>query len=170
MSNPLEDQPPPITTSGFQDQFDGLSKEVKGIAASISTLVKAITPQNNAATQSGADGVPDPQTVPEAGNDPKRAQDTEREKEGDGYLDHNTEGSTYPIQDSTSAFLELAFGLKKPIDNKTRKTWEAKFRVPECEVTRCPKLDTIIEEVVKKLMPSTTTRSFPDCKISSWTQ
>ena len=28
--------------------------------------------------------------------------------------------------------------------------WESKFRIPECDVTRCPKLDTIIKEVVKK--------------------
>ena len=44
----------------------------------------------------------------------------------------------------------MTFLLKKPIDNKTRKTWEGKFRVPKSHVARCPKLDTIIEEVVKK--------------------
>ena len=39
----------------------------------------------------------------------------------DDHLDHDVkDSSTYPIQESTSAFLELAFGLKKPIDNKTR--------------------------------------------------
>lgn len=36
------------------------------------------------------------------------------------------------------------------MDNKTRKTWESKFQVPECEVTKCFKLDSIIKEVVKK--------------------
>ena len=54
------------------------------------------------------------------------------------------------IQESTSAFLDLAFGLRKPVDNKAHKTWESKFRVPECNATRCPKLDTIIEDAVKK--------------------
>ena len=70
----------------------------------------------------------DPQTVPENVTDPRRAQDTESVKEHDGDADHKADdSSTYPIQESTSAFLKLAFRLKKPIDNKTRKTWEAKF-------------------------------------------
>ena len=113
--------------------------------------MKAITPKDNAATQSGSDGVTDPQTVPN-NMDPIRAQDTDLTmKKGDGHLDHKVDASsTYTIQESTSAFLELAFGLKKPIDNKTRKAWEAKFRTLECDATRCLKLDTIIEEVVKK--------------------
>ena len=57
---------------------------------------------------------------------------------------------TYPIQESTTAFLNLAFRLKKPVENKTRKGWEEKFQVPECDATRCPKLDSIIEDVIKK--------------------
>ena len=40
--------------------------------------------------------------------------------------------------------------LKKPMDNKTRKTWEIKFKVPESNAKRCPKLNTIIERVVRK--------------------
>ena len=93
----------------------------------------------------------DPQTVPENVTDPRRAQDTKSVKEGDGHADHEAnDSSTYPIQESTSTFLKLAFELKKPIDNKTRKTWEAKFRVPESDVTRCPKLAVIIKEVVEK--------------------
>ena len=71
--------------------------------------------------------------------------------EGDGHLDHEVDtSSTYAIQESTSAFLELAFRLKKPIDNKTQKALVAKFRTPKCDAARCPKLDMIIEEVVKK--------------------
>ena len=62
----------------------------------------------------------------------------------------NEENNTYAIEESTRAFLELAFALKKPADNKTRKTWETKFKVPESDATRCPKLDTIIEGVVRK--------------------
>ena len=101
---------------------------MKEIVASIATLVKAIMPKDNAATQSGSDGATDPQTVPNNMN-PIRAQDTDLSvQEGDGRLDHEVDASsTYAIQESTSAFLELAFGLKKPIDNKTRKAWEAKF-------------------------------------------
>ena len=60
--------------------------------------------------------------------DPRRAQDTESVKEDDGHADHEADdSSTYPIQESTSAFLELAFRLKKSIDNKTCKTCAAKF-------------------------------------------
>ena len=74
-----DDQPSPITTSGeVQGQLDGLSKELKELAASIAMLVKAITPKDNAAAaQSGSDGIMDPQTVPEDVTDPRRAQDTE---------------------------------------------------------------------------------------------
>ena len=100
------------------------------MAASIATLVKAITPKDNTTAQSGSDCIMDPQTVPENVMDPRRAQNTKLVKEDDGHADHEVDdSSTYPIQKSTSAFLELAFGLKKPIDNKTHKTWEAKFRV-----------------------------------------
>ena len=35
---------------------------MKEMAASITTLVKAITPKDNAAAQSGSDGITDPQT------------------------------------------------------------------------------------------------------------
>ena len=37
-----DDQPPRIMTSEVQGQLDGLSKEIKEMAASITTLVKAI--------------------------------------------------------------------------------------------------------------------------------
>ena len=47
------DQPLPITTSEAQGQLDELSKEMKEMAALIATLVKAITPQNNVAAQTG---------------------------------------------------------------------------------------------------------------------
>ena len=121
-----DNQPSPIITSEVQGQLDGLSKEMKAMkvmAASITTLVKAITPKDNTTTQSGSDGVMDPQTVPENLTDSRRAQGTELVKEGDGHADHKADdSSTYPIQESTSAFLELTFGLKKPIDNKTCKT------------------------------------------------
>ena len=36
------------------------------------------------------------------------------------------------------------------MDNKTSKTWETKFKVPESNATRCPKLNTIIAGVVRK--------------------
>ena len=92
------DQPPPITTSEVQGQLDGLLKEIKEMAASIATLVKAITPQNNTATQSGSDGVTDPQMILETATDPKKVQDTKLEKEGNGHIDHDVkDSSTYPI-------------------------------------------------------------------------
>ena len=47
--------------------------------------------------------------------------------------------------ESIQTFLELAFALKKPMDNKTHKIWETKFKVLESNTIRCHKLDTIIE-------------------------
>ena len=142
-----ENQAAMQTSPQVQGQLDDLSKEMKEMAASIATLVKAITP-NNAVAQSDPSSVADPKTVHEPVVDPIRVTDSGMEREGDNH--DNEDSSTYPIQESTSAFLDLAFGLRKPVDNKTRKTWESKFRVPECDTTRCPKLDTIIEDVVKK--------------------
>ena len=103
-----DDQPPPITTSEVQEQLDGQSKEKEEMVASISTLVKAITPKDNAAAQSGSDGIMNPQMVPDIVTDPRRAQDTELVKEGNGYTDHKADySSTYPIPETTSAFLKV---------------------------------------------------------------
>ena len=54
----------------------------------------------------------------------------------------NEENNTYTIEESTRAFLELDFALKKSAD-KTCKIWETKFKVLESDATRCPKLNTI---------------------------
>ena len=47
LPTPFDDnnQPLPITTSEVQGQLDGLSKEMKEMAASVAMLVKAITPR-----------------------------------------------------------------------------------------------------------------------------
>ena len=57
------------------------------------------------------------------------------------------ESDTYAIEKSTQAFLELAFALKKPADNKTRKTWEMKFKVPESDATRCSNSTALLREL-----------------------
>ena len=57
---------------------------------------------------------------------------------------------TYSIEDSTWAFLVLTFVVRKPADNKTRKAWQMKFRLPECDTVRYPKLNTIVEGDLKK--------------------
>ena len=80
--------------------------------------------------------------------DPIKVTDSGMEMEGNNR--DNEDSSTYPIQELTTAFLDLAFGLRKSMDNKTRKMWESKFQVPECDTTRRPKLDTTIEDMVKK--------------------
>ena len=49
-----------ITTSKFQVQLNELTKEMKGMAASIVMLVKVITLKDNATAQSGSDGITDP--------------------------------------------------------------------------------------------------------------
>ena len=46
------------------------------MAASITTLVEAITFTDHATTQSDSEDITDPQAVPENVTDPRRAQDT----------------------------------------------------------------------------------------------
>jgi len=152
-------------SSDIQSQLTDLSKEMKEMAASNSTLVKAII-INNAVAQSDPSSIADPEMVHKAGTDPIRVTVSGIKKKGDSHLDRdNDNSSTYPIQESTSAFLELTFGLRKPIDNKTCKAWEAKFQVPECDATRCPKLDTIIRTWSRRTL-STRIRNFQDSRIS----
>ena len=55
---------------------------------------------------------------------------------------------TYVIEEPTREFLNVAFALKKPVENKTWLTWEARF-MPDCDVIRCPKLDPIVESVLR---------------------
>ena len=71
------------------------------------------------------------------------------EAENSGLLNDGNSDS-YSIEDSTQAFLELAFMVKKPTDNKARKAWETKFRLLGCDAIRCQKVNTIVEGVVKK--------------------
>ena len=89
-----DDQPLLITTSKIQGQLNGLSKEMKEMAASTVTLVKAITSKDNVTTQSGSDGITDSQTVPENPMDPRRAQDTKLVNEGDGHVDQKADDSS----------------------------------------------------------------------------
>ena len=89
-----DDQPLLIMTSEVQGQFHELSKEMKEMAASITMLVKTITPKDNTTVQSGSDGVMDPQMFPENVTDPTRAQDTKLVKEGDSYADHKADDSS----------------------------------------------------------------------------
>ena len=125
------------------------------MASSISSLVKVMTLMNdNAVVQKDlqrsvdlrmVQGMTDPLRVTkEPGTEPILFED---DNSGLSQID---ESNTYGIEESTQAFLELAFVLKNPADNKTRKTWEMKFKVPESDTTRCPKLDSIIEGAVKR--------------------
>ena len=132
-----------------------MSQDIKEMASSVASLVKVMTPTNDSAVvqneqQRSADprtvqGMTDPLMVTEdPGTEPMLFDD---DKPGPLLID---ETGTYDIEESTRAFLDLAFALKKPADNKTRKAWETKFKVPESDATRCPKLDTVIEGVVKR--------------------
>ena len=56
-------------SSNVQSQLTVLSKEMKEIVVSISTLVKAITP-NNAVTQSNPSSIADPEMVHKADTHP----------------------------------------------------------------------------------------------------
>ena len=119
------------------------------MATSITTLVKVITLQNNATTQSGANSILDPQMVPDLGNYQKVSRIPRGRRKRSTATPRVYQPTRFKIL-LVRTFLELAFGLKKPTDNKTHKTWEFKFWIPKCEVTSCPKLNTIIKEVVKK--------------------
>ena len=144
-----------LSTAEVQGQLAGMSQDIKEMTSSITSLFKVMTPMNDSAVvqndqQRSADprmvqGMTDPLRVTEEpGNEPML---TDEDNAG---VSLNEENDTYAIEESTRAFLELAFALKKPADNKTRKIWETKFKVPESDATRCPKLDTIIEGVVRK--------------------
>jgi len=146
-----DENPPPTTQPDVQTQIDGLSSRMKEMTETITTLVKAITP-GNAVAQSDVNSVEsDPQTVHSAPPDPLRVI-PEQEMGTDSLISTASGGTdhTYPIQEPTAAFLDVAFRLKKPAENKTRREWVERFQVPECDATRCPKLDSIIEDVVKK--------------------
>ena len=136
-----------LSAAEVQGQLAGMSQDIKEMAS----LVKVMTPMNDSAVvQNDQQRSADPRTV-QGMTDPLRVTDEPMLTEDDNAgMSLNEENDTYAIEESTRAFLELAFALKKPADNKTRKTWETKFKVPESDATRCPKLDTIIEGVVRK--------------------
>ena len=148
--------PAQLSTAEVHRQLTGMSKDIKEMASSIASLVKVMTPRTiySVVIQNDLQRSVDPRTVhdmtnplrvtEEPGTEPMLFED---DNAGPSQID---ESDTYAIGESTWAFLELAFVLKKPMDNKTRKTWEKKFKVPESDTTRCPKLDSIIEGAVKR--------------------
>ena len=89
-----KNQPQRASTPEVQAQLKELFKDIKDMAASIATLVRAITPKNNAATQSGSDGISDPQTVHENSTNPRRVYDIESARVCKGYADHEVDGSS----------------------------------------------------------------------------
>ena len=142
-----------LSAAKVQGQLAGMSQDIKeDMALSIASLVKVMTPMNDSnVVQNDQQRSVDPRTV-QGMTDPLRVTEepgTEPvpTEDGNAGVSLNDENDTYTIEESTQAFLELAFTLKKPADNKTRKTWETKFK---SDATRCPKLDTIIEGVVRK--------------------
>ena len=147
--------PAQLSTAEVHKQLAGKSKDIKEMASSIASLVKVITPMNDSAVvQNDQQGIVDPRTV-QGMTDPLRVIE-ELGTEPMLFEDDNTvpsqidESDTYAIEESTWAFLNLAFALKKPTHNKTRKIWETKFKVSESDTTRCPKLDTIIKGAIKR--------------------
>ena len=143
-----------LSAAEVHGQLAGMSQDIKEMASSIASLVKVMTPMNNSAViQNDQKRSADPRTVQsmtdalrvteDPGTEPMLFDDNPRPS----LIDEN---STYAIEESTWAFLELAFALKKPVDSKTCKVWETKFKVPESDATRCLKLNTVIEGVVKR--------------------
>ena len=62
----------------------------------------------------------------------------------------NDENDTYHWEDSLD-LPRAGLELTKPVDNKTRKTWETKFQSPpENNITRFLKLDIFIKGVIKR--------------------
>jgi len=56
----------------------------------------------------------------------------------------------------------VTFALKKPVENKTLVAWESRLDAPHCDITRCPKLDPIVEAVLRngRGQPVVTTTEF----------
>ena len=75
-------------------------------------LVKAIT-LKNAVAESDVNNVEDPKTVHSAAPDLQRALLESQEMGAEVSQSDIGMDSTYPIQESTTAFLDLAFRLKK---------------------------------------------------------
>ena len=74
-------------------------------------------------------------------------------KEDDLFEEDNTgdtKSLTFPVSEATKAFLQTAFCVPKPADNKVRRAWRSKFGLPEGDETRCPKLDSIIKGELPK--------------------
>ena len=89
-----KNQPQRASTPEIQGQLTELSKDVKDMAVSISTLVMAISPKDNTASQSGSDGISDLQRVPKNGTNPRRVYDTESAKIGECHADHKVDVSS----------------------------------------------------------------------------
>ena len=131
--------------------YTELAEGMKLMTSSITMLVKAINP-TSAVTQSNliGSGV-DPQTV-QGVVDPQRVNELETSQKGDLRTGEEQLGTnnTYLIEEPTREFLNVAFALKKSVENKVRVSWEERFDMPDCDIIRCPKLDPITESVLKK--------------------
>jgi len=134
--NPL----PPATQPGVQTQIDGLASWMKEMMETITIRPSRWGMLSHKATLTA---------LRTHKWYPRPTKGNTRTRNG-SWLTDTGKDHTYPIQEPTTAFLDLAFKLKKPVENKPHKEWEERFQVPECDATRCPKLDSIIEDVVKK--------------------
>ena len=98
------------------------------MTSSIVILVKAINPTSAVAQSDLSHNGADPQTV-QGVADPQRVKEIETSQKGDGTTGDDQPGAsgsnTYVIKEPTREFLNVAFALKKPVENKTRLTWEA---------------------------------------------
>ena len=150
INNPSDIQ---MSAAKVHGQLTGISNDIKQMASSIESLVKIMTlsavVQSNQIQRSAdsrmVQGMTDPLRVTEQSNESIIID----EAKNSGLLNDGN-SDTYSIEDSTWAFLVLTFAVRKPADNKTRKAWEMKFRIPECDAVRYPKLDTIVEGDLKK--------------------
>ena len=95
----------------------------------------------------------DPQTV-HGVVDPHRVNELEVSQKEDRRTREKQPGTsnTYLIEAPTRDFLnvDVLFALKKPAENKVWVSWENRFDMPDCDIICCPKLDSIVENVLKK--------------------
>ena len=103
-----------LSAAEFQGQLAGMSQDIKEMASSIASLVKVMTPMNDSVVVQNdqwrsmdprtVQGMTNPLRVTEkSGNEPMLTEDD------NAGVSLNEENNIYAIEESTRAFLELAF-------------------------------------------------------------
>ena len=122
-----------------KDQGSTTNSEIasllKTLAASVEKLTSAASDQPPAKRHRSRESYSNP------------ASDIE-DDEGEGEISTETRAAKckmFLVSDETKALLQACFALPRPVSNKTRNAWVAQYGLAEGDVTKCPKLGTIIK-------------------------